>query len=209
VIIWLNGTFGSGKTSTAERLAALVPNSRVIDPETVGQLLRANLSDQYIFDFQDWAAWRPLVAATLVEISRMTGQHLIVPQTVLKREYLEQIFAPLRAAELDVFHVVLDAADAVLRTRLELSGEGNEWRLAHLDEYAQARPWITDSADFVVDTAASTPAQIARRILAAMPSLPDLPAQPEVAARPAVNGKAAEKTGDKAAEKTAEKAKAE
>jgi chloramphenicol 3-O-phosphotransferase len=198
VIIWLNGTFGSGKTSTAERLAALIPGCRVIDPETVGQLLRANLSDQYIFDFQDWAAWRPLVAATLVEISRMTGEHLIVPQTVLKREYLEQIFAPLRAAELEVFHVVLDAADAVLRTRLELSGEGNEWRLAHLDEYERARAWITEAADFVVDTAASTPAQIARRIVAAMPSLPDLPAQPQVAAKTAANGKAAEKTAERA-----------
>lgn len=217
MIIWLNGTFGSGKTSTAERLAALVPNSRVIDPETVGQLLRANLSDQYIFDFQDWAAWRPLVAATLVEIARMTGQHLIVPQTVLKRDYLEQIFAPLRAAELEVFHVVLDAADALLRSRIELSGEGNEWRLAHLDEYAQARPWITEAADFVVDTVASTPAQIARRIVAAMPSMPDLPAQPQVAARPAANGKTAGKTAgrsadmtaEKTTEKTAEKAKAE
>jgi hypothetical protein len=193
VIIWLNGTFGSGKTSTAERLAALVPNSRVIDPETVGQLLRINLSDQYISDFQDWAAWPPLVAATMVEIARMTGQHIIAPQTVLNRDYLDQIFAPIRAAELEVFHVVLDAADALLRSRIEISGEGREWRLAHLDEYAAARPWMTEAADFVVDTTASTPAQIARRIVGAMPSMPDLPAQPEVTAKPSANGKTAQK----------------
>ncbi|HEU5416464.1 MAG TPA: AAA family ATPase [Streptosporangiaceae bacterium] len=192
MIIWLNGTFGSGKTATAERLAALIPHSRVLAPEAVGQFLRTNLSDQYIFDFQDWAAWRPLVAATLVEVSRMTGQHIIAPQTVLKREYLDQIFAPLRAAEIEVFHVVLDAADAVLRSRIEISGEGKEWRLAHLDEYSAARPWMTEAADFVVDTAASTPAQIARRIVAAMPSMPDLPAQPEVKAKAAAGGKTAE-----------------
>jgi chloramphenicol 3-O-phosphotransferase len=198
VIIWLNGTFGSGKTSTAVRLAALVPNSRVIDPETVGEFLRATLSDQYISDFQDWAAWRPLTAATLVEIARMTGQHIIAPQTVLKREYLDQIFGPLRAAELDVFHVVLDAADAVLRSRFETSGEGKEWRLAHLDEYQAARPWMIEAADFVVDTAASTPAQIARRILNALPKLPDLPAQ--VAAKPQVTEKAQPKA-EQAAER--------
>jgi hypothetical protein len=185
VIIWLNGTFGVGKTSTAERLAALVPDSRVLDPETVGQLLRANLGDLPMPDFQDWPAWRPLVAAALIEVARMTGQHVIAPQTVLKREYLDQIFAPLRAAELEVFHVVLDASDAVLRSRIDGTDEAKEWRLAHLDEYRTARLWMVESADFVVDTAASTPPQIARRIMAALPELPDLP---EVAVRPRATG---------------------
>jgi len=36
VIIWLNGTFGCGKTSTAAELHFLVPFSRLFDPETVG-----------------------------------------------------------------------------------------------------------------------------------------------------------------------------
>jgi hypothetical protein len=184
VIIWLNGTYGVGKSSTAERLAALVPGSRVLDPQTVGELLRVNLGDRPVSEFQDWPAWPPLVAATLAEVARMTGQHIIAPQTVLKREQLEQIFAPLRAAELAVFHVVLDAADVVLRNRISGSDETQEWRLAHLDEYQAARPWMVETADFVVDTAASTPPQIARRILAALPELPDLAAQPEVAAKP-------------------------
>ena len=84
---------------------------------------------------------------------------------MLKRDYLDQIFAPIRAAELEVFHVVLDAADALLRSRIEISDEARDWRLEHLDEYAAARPWMTEAADFVVDTTASTPAQIARRII--------------------------------------------
>jgi AAA domain len=195
VIIWLNGTFGVGKSSTAERLAALVPGSRVLDPETVGQLLRLNLGDLPVSDFQDWAAWPPLVAATLIEVARMTGQHVIAPQTVLKREYLDQIFTPLRAAELDVFHVVLDASDAVLRSRIEGSDEALQWRLAHLDEYEAARPWMVEMADFVTDTAASTPPQIARRIFTALPERPDLPARPAVAPKPrmAENPKASEK----------------
>ena len=36
MIIWLNGTFGVGKTSTADRLAALIPDGRVFDPEHFG-----------------------------------------------------------------------------------------------------------------------------------------------------------------------------
>ncbi|HUZ27506.1 MAG TPA: hypothetical protein VMV07_27460, partial [Streptosporangiaceae bacterium] len=184
----------------AERLAALVPDSRVLDPETVGQFLRVNLGDLPVPDFQDWPAWRSLVAATIIEVARMTGQHVIAPQTVLKREYLDQIFAPLRAAELEVFHVVLDAADAVLRSRIEGSDEAREWRLAHLDEYRTARPWMVESADFVVDTAASTPPQIARRIIAALPDLPDLP---EVAVPSRVTDKPMVTDKPKVAEKPA------
>jgi chloramphenicol 3-O-phosphotransferase len=181
VIIWLNGTFGVGKTSAAERLTAMVPDSRVFDPEIVGQLLRETLIDRPVGDFQDYPAWRPMVAAALIEIARMTGQHVIVPQAVLQRDYLEQMLALLRAAELDVFHVVLDASDDVLRRRIEGSGDNLDWRLSHLDEYDTARPWMTELADLVVDTAASTPPQNARRIAAAIPVRPDLGADPGLA----------------------------
>jgi hypothetical protein len=100
VIIWLNGTFGSGKTSTAAELRLLVPSSRVFDPETVGYMLQPNLADLPVPDFQHWPPWRPLVVATAAELARFTGQHLIAPQTILVRAYLEQIFAGLRDADL-------------------------------------------------------------------------------------------------------------
>ena len=183
MIIWLNGTFGVGKTSTAHRLAALVPDGRVFDPETVGDMLRANLADRPVPDFQDWSAWAPLVAASLIEITRMTGQNVITPQTVLKREYLDKILVPLRVAGLEVFHVVLDADEAVLRSRIEGSDEASMWRLDHLDEYRAARPWMVEAADLVVDTAATTPPQIARRIHSALPGT--AAAQPDAAKKPA------------------------
>ena len=83
MIIWLNGTFGCGKTSTASELHSLVPSSRVFDPETVGYMLQQNLADQPVSDFQHWPPWRPLVVATATELARFTGQHLIAPQTIL------------------------------------------------------------------------------------------------------------------------------
>jgi hypothetical protein len=39
VIIWLNGTFGAGKTTTAMQLAGRLANARHFDPELVGYLL--------------------------------------------------------------------------------------------------------------------------------------------------------------------------
>ena len=114
VIIWLNGTFGCGKTSTAAELHSLVPSSRVFDPETVGYMLQPNLADQPVSDFQHWPPWRPLVVATAAELARFTGQHLIAPQTILVRAYLERICWPAPCG-LDVFHLVLDAGKEELK----------------------------------------------------------------------------------------------
>lgn len=55
-------------------------------------MLRPNLADHPVSDFQHWPPWRPLVA-TATELARFTGQYLIAPQTILARAYLEQIFA--------------------------------------------------------------------------------------------------------------------
>ena len=71
--------------------------------------------------------WRPPPILT-----RFTGQHLIAPQTILVRAYLEQIFAGLRDAGLDVFHVVLDASEEILQQRIQGSAEAQAWRLDHL-----------------------------------------------------------------------------
>lgn len=39
MIIWLNGTGGVGKTTTANELVKLVPASRIFDAEEVGGML--------------------------------------------------------------------------------------------------------------------------------------------------------------------------
>jgi chloramphenicol 3-O-phosphotransferase len=107
VIVWLNGAFGAGKTTTALRLPALVPG----------------------------------------------------------------IFTGLRAAGLAVFHVLLDADEDMLRRRILGSDEAQEWRLAHLTGYRAARPWLTEAADLVVDTAMQPPDEVAKRIASALPGL--------------------------------------
>ena len=170
MIIWLNGTFGAGKTSTAAALVPLITEARLFDPETVGYMLRPNLADHPVSDFQHWPPWRRLVVATATELSRYTGQHLIAAQTILNRNYLAEIFTGLLAEGIEVFHVVLDPSEEVLRRRIEASEEARQWRLDHLAEYQQARGWLRHEADLVLDTAALTPAQAAREIVSAVRS---------------------------------------
>jgi hypothetical protein len=169
VIVWLNGTFGCGKTTTATELRCRIPSSRVFDPETVGCMLQPNLADHPVTDFQHWPPWRRLVVATATELAQFTGQHLIAPQTVLDRGYLDQIFTGLHEAGLTVFHIVLDADDDILRQRIHGSAEAQQWRLAHLPAYQQARSWMLPAADLVVDTGRRTPAQTAAHIAEALP----------------------------------------
>ena len=171
MIVWLNGAFGCGKTTTAAELCPLIPSSRLFDPETVGYMLQANLADHPVSDFRHWPPWRPLVVATATELARFTGQHLIAPQTILARAYLEQIFAGLRDAGQAVFHVVLDAGEDVLRQRIQGSGEAQAWRLAHLAQYRASRSWMIPAADLVVNTAGQTPYAVAHQIAGALPGL--------------------------------------
>ncbi len=169
MIVWLNGTFGAGKTTTGAELQPLIPGARLFDPETVGYMLAPNLADHPVGDFQDWPPWRPLVVATATELARYTGEHLIAPQTILDPRYLAEIFTGLRTAGTAVFHVLLDADDDVLRRRIGASGEARQWRLDHLAAYREARPWLRREADLVLDTAVLTAAQAAREIACALP----------------------------------------
>ncbi|WP_353095654.1 hypothetical protein [Tissierella praeacuta] len=47
MIIWLNGAFGSGKTTCAFELSRRFPNSFVYDPENIGYFIRNNTPKAY------------------------------------------------------------------------------------------------------------------------------------------------------------------
>lgn len=69
MIIWLNGTFDVGKTTTSKELAAALPDARIFDSETVGLMLGPVLGSVVpVRDFQDWRPWRHLVVETAAQI---------------------------------------------------------------------------------------------------------------------------------------------
>jgi hypothetical protein len=139
----------------------------------VGDFLRAALPDLTdVDDFQDWPAWRPLVAASLHEVATQTGQHLIAPQSVLNEDYFAEIVKCLAVAGHQTFHVVLDAPEAALRQRIQAVEEAQEWRLAHLPVYLEAREWMVTRADLVVDTSAHGPTALAQTIIATVGDRP-------------------------------------
>ena len=65
MIILINGSFASGKTTTAELLVQRLYHSMLYDPEMIGAGLAAIVKPIETFtDFQDLTAWRPLVVET-------------------------------------------------------------------------------------------------------------------------------------------------
>jgi len=171
VIIWLNGAFGAGKTTTAAELAGTMPSARLFDPEMVGYLLMEYLKDHDFYDFQELPAWRTLVPAVTNEIARFTGQHLIATQAVLNESYWTELQQGFKQHSLEVFHVVLDVDTEVLARRIkgdELEQTARQWRLDHIRDYAAARPWMVASADLVVDSTSMPVADVARSVLRAI-----------------------------------------
>jgi len=167
VIIWLNGTFGAGKTTTAALLTEKHTGLRMFDPESVGYMLRPNLTDYPVTDFQQWGPWRVLTPIVADELIRFSRQSLVAPQTVLEEAYWDELLLGLSERGHGVLHVLLEADEPTLRSRIEADQESaaaRQWRLDHLPTFTEPRSWIARRADLIVDATRLTADQVAARV---------------------------------------------
>lgn len=166
-VLWINGAFGVGKTTTAAYLLEQLREWRYFDPETVGFLLRNTLSGIDVDDFQDLSSWRRLVPEVVSEIARESGQNVVAVQSVLNEAYWSEILQGLHDRHCDVVHVVLDCEPTKLSQRIVNDAHdvnARQWRLDHIEVYETARPWLRERADFFVDTTDLAPDVIATQL---------------------------------------------
>jgi hypothetical protein len=170
MIVWINGTFGVGKTTVANELTKLLPHARLFDSEYAGYMLRHVLASEKVADFQDWPPWRSTVVATTTSILDYVGGTLVIPQTVLVERYWREIRAGLEAAGIRVCHLVLHATPEELQRSIEtdtVETGAVQWRLDHLDPYEAARSWLVREAE-IIDTTGLDPARVAASIAASV-----------------------------------------
>ena len=117
MIIWLNGAFGRGKTTLTRELHRRLPDAVIFDPEHVGYVLTQAVPAP-TGDFQDLPSWRHLVAEHALTLRRFHAATLIVPMTLVNRQYFGEIIGALREAGEDVLHVFLDVPADVLESRI-------------------------------------------------------------------------------------------
>ena len=152
MIVWINGPFGIGKTTLASMLALRIENSFVFDPEEVGFMIRKLTPPaQQLSDFQDYPLWRELVVKTILHASSDSQTTVIVPMTLVNKQYHNEIFSSLREHGKTIKHMVLVASKEVILQRLESRGDDEQsWPALQIDRCLEGLPQLKDA--YKIDT---------------------------------------------------------
>ncbi|MFJ2767046.1 NUDIX domain-containing protein [Streptomyces sp. NPDC087300] len=181
MIVWINGAFGAGKSSAARELIELIPNSTLLDPEVIGGALPHLLPPKRlseVSDYQDLPIWRRLVVDTAAALLAEVGGVLVVPMTLLRQEYRDEIFGGLASRRISVRHVLLAPDETILRARitgrdvpLDLP-DGDlrvrQWSFDHIEPYRAALAGWLGADALRVDTSALTPYETAECVAEAV-----------------------------------------
>ncbi|MFJ6938788.1 NUDIX domain-containing protein [Streptomyces sp. NPDC101132] len=182
MIVWINGTFSAGKTSTARELTGLLPDSTLYDPEVIGGVLKHLLPPKHldeVTDYQDLAIWRRLVVDGAAAVLAEVGGTLVVPMTLLRQEYRDEIFGGLAARRIEVRHFLLTPEETILRERIAHRDDPEvpdadrqlrirQWAYDHIPAYREALGgWLRADAH-AVDNSTLSPRETAETIAAAV-----------------------------------------
>jgi len=146
MLIWINGAFGAGKTQTAHELHRRLGAGHVADPELLGFAIHKMLPPGARDDFQNRPQWRSGVVSTLQQAVAATDGPVIVPMTLVRDDYFDEIIGGLRSADIDVRHYALTTTPETLRKRLRtrvtyigsLLGRDESWAMQQIDRCTTA-----------------------------------------------------------------------
>jgi predicted kinase len=175
-LIWLNGAFGSGKTSVAKRLVRACSQAWLLDPERIGFELRRTMPETRGRDFQELPRWQELTLQAAQQAAEAWPERpAIVPMALVDPDRFDGIVGELRRRGVAVHHFSLLASPETLRRRLRWRLDrpaSRRWALAQIGRFELLRepPYAVH-----VETDGRKVAAIAGEIVARLPA--------EVAAR--------------------------
>ncbi|MEV6592388.1 AAA family ATPase [Streptomyces acidicola] len=139
MIVWVNGAFGSGKSTLVDELRSRWPEALVYDPEMVGYVLR-EIVEVPTGDFQDLRLWRRQVADLAVGLAEEYHRPVLVPMTLVNPGYVSEIFGALTDAGIDVHHFFLKVPREVLEKRID----GRSFTPDNLEQDERVRHWCKE-----------------------------------------------------------------
>lgn len=135
MIVWINGTFGVGKTQVAHELRRRLPGSIVSDPEQLGFGIQRMYPGPLRTDFQESPWWASLVVEILSDLSRRHDGPVIVPMTLADDARYSRVMDGLRSAGCEVSTVTLLADRATIMRRIRGRFErATGWAGRHVDQ---------------------------------------------------------------------------
>ncbi|MEM7333540.1 MAG: AAA family ATPase [Chloroflexota bacterium] len=176
MIIWINGAFGAGKTTTSELLHQQLPEAHLFDPEIIGHILQKTFPAVRRMDYQDLQMWRKLVIQFINEALLQFPQPLIIPMTLVVPDYLNEIFSEVSQAENPFLHFFLQTSKEELTRRinnqvivdddLEQDARVRQWRLDQIDRCISAEKKMPQETIFL-NTVTLSPDQLVQQMLLA------------------------------------------
>ena len=137
MIIWIDGAYGVGKSTLAEKLHALLPNSFIFDAENVGNAVRENMpqSVYYSETFEGYPLWFHVCNELLTELTDRFDGVVLVPMTLIQQESFARVAEPLRDKGIEIVHVLLESSREIIHDRILERGESEDcWCMRHIDE---------------------------------------------------------------------------
>ncbi len=169
-VVWLNGGFGVGKTTTAALLAErpeLGPHPFVLDPEIVGTALARSVPPGLTGgDFQSLPMWLDTVVATTAWVDERVDGAVVVPMTILDADRWERLRRATGDRGVDLVTVFLAASEPVLRERIlqrPTEEADHDWCLGHIAATVAAGAAL--AVDALIATDDRTPAEVAAAVV--------------------------------------------
>jgi predicted kinase len=163
VIVWINGAFGSGKTTTAGLVAKMLDGAQLFDPEYVGYMLMPFVESP-TGDFQDLRLWRHLVIETMTGLAQQYPHPWVAAMSLINAAYRAEILGGIRGRGVKVHEFVLCVPEQQLRARIEadqVESKARQWRHDHVNQALTTFASLTDAT--IID-ASLTPEQVAAAV---------------------------------------------
>ena len=152
MIVWVNGAFGSGKSTLVDELRPRWPEALVFDPEMVGYVLR-EIVEVPTGDFQDLRLWRRQVADLAVGLVEEYRRPVLAPMTLVDPGYVGEIFGALKEADIEAHHFFLKVSREVLEKRID----GRSFTPDDPEKDERVRRWCKDRIEPCMAAADSLP----------------------------------------------------
>jgi len=166
MILWINGAFGSGKSSVADEINKRLSKSFIYDPEQIGYFLWNNFPDELKRkgNFQHMPIWREFNYKILKHITANYTGVVITPMTIYVKQYYDEIIENLRSDGIIVKHFILSASKQTIINRLiEREAAVDGWEYQHIDVCLNA--FEAEISEHKIDTESKCIVEISSEII--------------------------------------------